>query len=68
MPLYTMDEADAHPINLCDHEKLCTKCGREKCIQNMQHSRLYGYACVCGNQEWKRPDLRVHTHGTEDKS
>lgn len=31
----------------------CTRCGLPNTSQYKVHSRLYGYLCLCGNQEWK---------------
>ncbi len=31
----------------------CTRCGREKLLVNLVHTRLHGYQCICGNQYWK---------------
>ena len=31
----------------------CTCCGREKLLANLVHTRLFGYQCVCGNQDRK---------------
>lgn len=38
---------------MCEHDKECVRCHRPKCIKSMMHSRLYGYSCMCGSQEWK---------------
>ena len=38
---------------MCDHQMECARCGSPKCIKSMHHSRLYGYVCNCGSQEWK---------------
>lgn len=38
---------------MCDHQMECARCGSPKCIKSMHHSRLYGYTCNCGSQEWK---------------
>ena len=37
---------------LCDHHLVCARCKRVRCIENMVHTRLYGYQCVCGSSEW----------------
>lgn len=37
----------------CDHMQVCKKCSRARCVRNMRHSRLNGYECVCGSQEWR---------------
>ncbi len=36
-----------------DPDQVCTRCGYEKIMMYMKHTRLNGYTCVCGNQEWK---------------
>lgn len=33
--------------------QVCTRCGRERTLRNLQHTRLHGYLCVCGNDAWK---------------
>lgn len=35
-----------------EKNKFCTRCGREKTLRNLKHTRLHGYLCVCGNDEW----------------
>jgi hypothetical protein len=42
-----------HPLsNFEVHDEVCARCGRERTFANMKHTRLYGYMCVCGAQEW----------------
>lgn len=52
-----------HPI--CRHDEICTRCGSEKCIKRMMHTRLYGYKCRCGNQEWKKVIPEVIKNNTK---
>lgn len=39
---------------------VCVRCGRQKTLANIKHTRLYGIMCVCGSQEWKAAE-----HGVE---
>ena len=42
--------------------EVCTRCGCEKVLQNLQHTRRHGYLCLCGNSEWeerKKPAREV---------
>jgi hypothetical protein len=39
--------------------KFCTRCGRKKLLANLIHTRLYGYTCICGNQEWKVEEIEI---------
>lgn len=43
-------------INLSPHgqDEVCTRCGG--LFRYAKHTRLHGYMCSCGNQEWKEPD------------
>ena len=52
--IYT--KPDCSPM--CNHQEVCSRCGRPHCIKSMSHSRLYGYACVCGSSEWE-PVIKV---------
>jgi hypothetical protein len=36
-----------------NRDEVCVRCGRQHTIANAVHTRLYGYMCVCGSQEWK---------------
>lgn len=38
---------------MCNHHEECVRCHRPHCIKYMHHSRLHGYTCNCGSQEWK---------------
>ena len=52
-PLYNEELLEPPHSQICNHQEVCTKCGRVKCIYNMKHTRLYGYVCMCGEQDWK---------------
>lgn len=41
-----------------DADELCVRCGRPHTLDSAKHTRLYGYMCVCGSQEWARPNDR----------
>ena len=38
---------------MCNHQEECVRCHNPHCIKYMYHSRLHGYTCTCGSQEWK---------------
>lgn len=38
---------------------VCSRCGRQKTLANIRHTRLYGIMCVCGSQEWKAAEHSV---------
>lgn len=38
---------------MCNHQEECVRCHNPHCIKYMYHSRLHGYTCICGSQEWK---------------
>lgn len=38
---------------------VCSRCGRQKALANIKHTRLYGIMCVCGSQEWKAAEQSV---------
>jgi hypothetical protein len=42
---------DCSPV--CNHQEVCVRCNRPHCVKSMVHSRLYGYVCVCGSQEYR---------------
>lgn len=37
-------------------DQVCTRCGAPRIMLYLVHTRLYGYQCICGNQEWKDRD------------
>jgi len=37
-------------------KNVCLRCGREKKLENLKHTRLYGYLCVCGSDEWSEDE------------
>ena len=45
-----------------DREEICVRCGRQHTIANAVHTRLHGYMCVCGSQEWKRANNASSGH------
>ena len=49
IPIY--ETRDCSPM--CNHQEECVRCHSPHCIKHMHHSRLYGYICNCGSQEWK---------------
>lgn len=38
---------------MCNHQEECVRCHSPHCIKSMHHTRLHGYICNCGSQEWK---------------
>lgn len=40
-------------LPMCNHKEECVRCHNPHCIKYMYHSRLHGYTCICGSQEWK---------------
>lgn len=36
-----------------DAKELCVRCGLPHTLSNVIHTRLHGYECICGSQEWK---------------
>lgn len=45
------EKRDCSPM--CNHQEECVRCHSPHCIKYMYHSRLHGYTCSCGSQEWK---------------
>ena len=42
-----------------NRDEVCVRCGRQHTIENAVHTRLHGYTCVCGSQEWKAAEHSV---------
>jgi len=42
-----------------NRDEVCVRCGRQHTIANAVHTRLHGYMCVCGSQEWKAAEQSV---------
>lgn len=47
------DKRSIFDLMVGDGNLRCARCGRPKILQNMIHTRLYGYLCVCGSDEWE---------------
>ena len=48
-----------------NRNEVCVRCGRQHTIANAVHTRLHGYMCVCGSQEWKAAEHPLHSDGGE---
>lgn len=46
-----------------NRDEVCVRCGRHHTIANAVHTRLHGYMCVCGSQEWKAAEQSVQRTG-----
>lgn len=45
--------SECHGTLICNHDEVCSRCGRARCVSTMRHTRLNGYECFCGGREWE---------------